>query len=50
MEHEIIPKNELHEAFLLSSKSFFIKEPLNPIETTRKKKRLITWPIHNRRL
>ena len=36
MEHEIFPRNELDEAVLLRSKSFFIMEPLSPIETTHK--------------
>ena len=34
MEHAIFPQNELDEAVLLRSKSFFIMEPLRPIETT----------------
>ena len=36
MEHEIFPENVLDEPVLLRSKSFFIKEPFNPIETTHK--------------
>ena len=36
MEHEIFPQTEIYEAVFLRSKSFFIKEPLNPIETTHK--------------
>ena len=37
MEHEIFPQNEINEAVFLKSKSFFIKELLNPIETTHKR-------------
>ena len=37
MGHETCPQKELDEAVLLRSKSFFIKEPLNPIDTTHKR-------------
>ena len=37
MEHEIFLQNEINEAVFLRNKSFFIKELLNPIETTNKR-------------